>query len=389
MPLAAVAVLLAVPAAAPATTSCEFAFGVLTVQLSESADFASLSVASDGEIVVSSNAGQALCTGAAGPPRVTNTDDVTVRNLPWSANNLVSIQEGSKFTPGASREGENGGDREIEIRVDLNNGRGSAVFVSTDQASGGSVRFGSGGVNPNATASEVTSDADIILINVPVGSLVGVGGNGPDVLGAQGGAGTGSPRADNVALSGGGGTDRLTGGEGPDSLAASGGRDELAGGGGDDRLEPGSGQDDDSLDGGPGVDVANYDFAPATVDLAITGPQPTGAGNDSLFDVESVIGSRFADVLRGDGGPNRLQGLDGTDSIEGRGGADDSRAGETPTVSTRATAGPTAPTAPTGSRRRRSTASELTPCSAVRTSCSPLRWPGERPADRPGGIGRC
>jgi RTX calcium-binding nonapeptide repeat (4 copies) len=322
--MAVVVALLAAPSAAPAATSCQFAFGVLRVEMSDSADRAILAVAPDGEIVVIGNGGQVTCAGAANLPRVTNTDAILVRNVPGAANNFVSIQEATRFAPGASREGENGGDREIEITVNLNDRPGSAVFVSTDEALGGSLRFGTDGVNPNATASEVAPDADVLLQNVPAGSLVGIGNNAADVLGAQGGAGTGDARSDRVSLQAGGGADRLTGGAGGDNISAGGGSDELTGAGGDDFLDPGSGQDNDNLDGGPGTDVATYvsSGTVVSVDLAIAGPQPTGAGADSLVGVENLVGTPFADVLRGDGGPNQLHGVQGVDLLEGRGGQD-------------------------------------------------------------------
>ena len=50
--------------------------------------------------------------------------------------------------------------------------------------------------------------------------------------------------------------------------------------------------------------------------------QATGWGTDRLAGIEAVIGSRFADVLIGDGGPNHLAGLKGNDRLSGSGGRD-------------------------------------------------------------------
>jgi hypothetical protein len=167
---------------------------------------------------------------------------------------------------------------------------------------------------------------------VPAGSLVGIGNNAADVLGAQGGAGTGDARTDRLTFQAGGGADRLIGGAGADNLTAGGGSDELTGAGGDDFLDPGSGQDDDDLDGGPGTDVATYvnSGTAVSVDLAVAGPQPSGAGTDSLVGVENVVGTPFADVIRGDGGPNQLYGVQGMDLVEGRGGQDALEGGPEP-----------------------------------------------------------
>ena len=108
------------------------------------------------------------------------------------------------------------------------------------------MRFGQDGINPNATPGEVSPDADIIPIGVR--TLEGRGGTAgnivdPSVLGAQGGAGTGSPLTKGLDLLGNGGDDQLTGGDGDDQLLAFGGDDSLLGLAGDDTLQPGPGTD--------------------------------------------------------------------------------------------------------------------------------------------------
>ena len=57
-----------------------------------------------------------------------------------------------------------------------------------------------------------------------------------------------------------------------------------------------------------------------TVDLA-TGIAD-GHGHDRLVQIESVVGSRFDDLLRGDGGDNWLTGREGNDVLDGGGGLD-------------------------------------------------------------------
>ena len=57
-----------------------------------------------------------------------------------------------------------------------------------------------------------------------------------------------------------------------------------------------------------------------TVDLAAS--MADGHGHDTLVDVESVVGSRFSDALRGDGRDNWLTGREGDDLLDGQGGSD-------------------------------------------------------------------
>ena len=320
--VAATAALLTAPATAPAETSCLFAFGVVQVDLTAAGDRADLRVAMDGEITVVGSSGQAVCSGSAGPPRVTNTDVIQVRTSPGIGPSQVRIFEAGRFTPGRNGEGEGGGDREIEVNVNLSNAPDSTLDVTTDDA-GGSIRFGAGGINPNATPGESVPDADIFVTQLPSPRLSGVGGDGPDALGAQGGAGTGDARSDRLFLDGGPGRDNLTGGGGADLLVGGLGSDTLAAGGGNDTLYDGGGLHDDAMDGESGIDLVEYNGpAGVSVDLAIAGPQRTGAGNDSLANVEDLTGSRAADVLRGDGGPNTVSGVQGADVLQGRGGRD-------------------------------------------------------------------
>src|SRR5262245_47058489 len=94
---------------------------------------------------------------------------------------------------------------------------------------------------------------------------------------------------------------------------------------------------DDVLDGHNGrQDTASYAEASTgvTVDLAISGPQNTGEGNDTLIGIENLTGSAFGDVLMGTSGDNVLIGGAGDDTLFGRGGNDSFEGGEgTDTVS--------------------------------------------------------
>lgn len=136
--------------------------------------------------------------------------------------------------------------------------------------------------------------------------------------------------AGNDRIDGRGGNDVLCGGAGDDQLLAGSGRGNvLAGGDGNDALTGGSGIDildggpgDDVLTGGAGRDAASFENAPAAIRVDLARGQATGWGTDRLSGIESALGSRFADVLRGDGQRNRLSGLLGNDQLKGAGGSD-------------------------------------------------------------------
>ena len=208
---------------------------------------------------------------------MTNTDVIQVFSQPGASANTVAIVGPSRFAPGASVTDENGGDAEIEIRVMLRGDPDSLLELVADDG-GESIRFGSDGINPNALDSEVQPDADIRLDGLA--SVAGVGGSGPDTLGAQGGAGTGKALTDGVQLLGLSGADRLTGGDGADDLAGGLGNDVLDGRGGTDRLEGGAGEDSlDVRDGGPDSADCGSEIDTVTADMP---------GIDALIGCESV-----------------------------------------------------------------------------------------------------
>jgi Ca2+-binding RTX toxin-like protein len=127
------------------------------------------------------------------------------------------------------------------------------------------------------------------------------------------------------------GPDTYTAGAGSEIIYAEEGDDVIVGGSGNDLICGGPGQD--SLSGGGGNDSigggADFDF----VDFR-TAPGPDGVvsdlgkgvahgeGEDVLTDLEAVIGSRFSDMLSGDGGVNTLIGFEGSDRIDGGDGLD-------------------------------------------------------------------
>jgi Ca2+-binding RTX toxin-like protein len=78
------------------------------------------------------------------------------------------------------------------------------------------------------------------------------------------------------------------------------------------------------LIGGDGFDMSSYvsALAAVTVDLATQNLNKGDALGDVLVTVEGVLGSGFADDLRGDAGANLLDGGAGNDTLTGRAGND-------------------------------------------------------------------
>ncbi|HET9427229.1 MAG TPA: calcium-binding protein, partial [Allosphingosinicella sp.] len=157
-----------------------------------------------------------------------------------------------------------------------------------------------------------------------VGSVAGienVGGSGlGDTLVGDDNANTLSGGTGDDVLIGLGGDDLLEGGSGHDYLEGNAGNDSLQGGDDDDYLYGNAG--DDLLNGGNGFDRVGYSAGATTgvtVDLNIVGvAQDTGSqGWDTLIGVEHVSGTRFNDVLTGDGGDNWLWGGSNGSGITG------------------------------------------------------------------------
>ena len=109
----------------------------------------------------------------------------------------------------------------------------------------------------------------------------------------------------------------LYGENGEDLLSGGSGNDRLRGGSHNDTLEGGPGAD--SLDGGDGSDTVSYKSSPAAVTARLHSNLAAGghADGDRYQQVEHVTGSAFDDILAGDGGHNRLIGLDGNDALYG------------------------------------------------------------------------
>ncbi len=132
------------------------------------------------------------------------------------------------------------------------------------------------------------------------------------------------------------GDDTIYGGAGNDTLIGGDDRDILRGEAGNDTLR--GGQDNDILDGGEGTDTADYskeNFAdlnddgtetfngsPVVVNLAENHARDTYGDDDTLEDIENVIGTSGTDTITGDSSGNKLDGQGGVDTINGGAGND-------------------------------------------------------------------
>ena len=132
--------------------------------------------------------------------------------------------------------------------------------------------------------------------------------------------GTGNDAAN--ALAGNRHANTLDGAGGADVLDGAEGDDVMRGGAGDDTLLGAAGRD--RFDGGTGTDLASYADATSGVvaDLAGAGSRGDAKG-DRYASIEAVLGSAYADTLRGGDGRELIDGADGDDRLEG--GADDDR----------------------------------------------------------------
>ena len=176
---------------------------------------------------------------------------------------------------------------------------------------------GTGGPYTGAALLEGNDGNDQLTAGATATTLEG--GGGDDTLVANGGADAdGGP--DDDTITGGDGANELEGGDGRDRLSGLGGNDELTAGEGTDTLLGGAG--DDAIDGGGGTDTASWEDVPGPVTASLASLGATGAGTDTLANVETLLGTAAGDTLSGGAGPETLLGADGDDTLVDGGGAD-------------------------------------------------------------------
>ncbi|WP_291836080.1 calcium-binding protein [Limimaricola sp.] len=149
--------------------------------------------------------------------------------------------------------------------------------------------------------------------------LIGVGGNNTLIGGLGRDQLTGG--SGNDLLLGEDDSDYLRGADGNDTLDGGAGHDQLLGGYGDDTLIGGAG--DDALDGGAGFDTADFSAATAGLTIDLVAGTATGEGNDSIVEIEHVLGGQSGDAITGtDSAGEELDGREGNDTLIGNGGDD-------------------------------------------------------------------
>jgi Ca2+-binding RTX toxin-like protein len=115
-------------------------------------------------------------------------------------------------------------------------------------------------------------------------------------------------------------SNKLFGGGGIDFIIGGGGNDQLIGEGGDDQMQADAGND--KVVGGTGFDFFAMQNATQGMTVDLAAGTATGMGADTLSGVESMFGSRFADILKGNGVFNFMMGGSAGDIMYGRGGGD-------------------------------------------------------------------
>ena len=119
--------------------------------------------------------------------------------------------------------------------------------------------------------------------------------------------------------------ENLNGGRGGDTFIGNTLVNILSGNGGNDLLKGGLAAD--RLDGGAGVDGADYSDKTAAVTVTLNGATASvvkvnNANEDTISNIENVIGGSAIDTLTGDAFDNVFRGLAGSDVIDGGGGRD-------------------------------------------------------------------
>lgn len=222
----------------------------------------------------------------------------------------VAIDMDDRFTPG------------YDVGFDSRNGAG---YVQADRV----LRALIDKVIDNPTQPTLTGTSGGETINAGAGANTVSGGGGDDVIYGNAGNDVLNGDAGNDVLYGNADNDQLNGGIGDDQLFGGQGNDTLNGGTGDDLLEGGLG--DDYLNGAAGINTATYRFAPGGVTVTLGSPSglltgigtATGAaGNDTLVQIQNVVGSPFADSITGDNGNNVIEGGLGDDTLNGGAGTD-------------------------------------------------------------------
>lgn len=263
----------------------------------------------------------------------------SIENLFGSAHNdILNGSNGNNVLRGRA-----GGDT-------LNGNGGTDTADYTDSAGSVNVSllsgFAGGGAGSHAIGDTFNSIENLTgsrfgdTLNGDNNANVLEGGLGADVLRGNGGIDTASyvnsaegvtvSLATNFTIGGHAAGDtfvsieNITGSDFNDLLSGDAGANYIEGGDGGDILRGRLGAD--TLDGGAGFgfDIADYGDASGAVNISLNTGFTAGAhaAGDVFISIEGLNGSRFNDILSGDGDANDLNGGLGNDSLRGFGGSD-------------------------------------------------------------------
>jgi Ca2+-binding RTX toxin-like protein len=175
---------------------------------------------------------------------------------------------------------------------------------------------GSGGADTVQSSIDFSLSTNVENLILTGAAINGTGNGANNVLTGNSG---------NNVLDGGAGNDTLNGDLGNDKLVGGDGNDTITGGAGNDTLVGGA--DKDMLDGGAGTDTVDYTGTAAavvvTLNKATNVTVTVGTAiEDTIRNIENVIGGSAADKLTGDGLANELSGGEGSDTLNGGAGND-------------------------------------------------------------------
>ena len=256
----------------------------------------------------------------------TTADDVIVAG---DGNDTISALEGHDTVCGGA-----GGDTITTGTGDDFVLAGPGADVARGEAGIDTLVGNAGGGDNDDVGDRLIGGPDNDTLDGWVGDDVLTGGPDDDVLLGAAGSDQASylPSATGVVVDLAAG---IAGGEGADSLAGiervlgSKLRDTLLGDGSANDLRGADGRDtvagmggNDNLIGGFGIDVVSFASATSGVTVDVLAGTASGQGNDTISLFENVIGSSFADTLRGDKRANELRGRGGRDVVRGNNGPD-------------------------------------------------------------------
>ena len=195
----------------------------------------------------------------------------------------------------------------------LNGGGGADIAMYTNAAAGVVLDLATGGTGGDAAGDSYISiewvfgsDFDDTITGDAAGNRI-LGNDGDDTINGAGG---------NDRLLGGDGNDTINGGDGVDVIFGQAGINNLIGEAGNDFFFSGGG--DDSFQGGADFDTVSYLASSSGI---VTNMQTGGTGGDAAGDdyslIERMLGSNFADTIRGSDGDETLLANGGDDLIGG------------------------------------------------------------------------